>query len=888
MGTGMMDQFSAIKAEHPDTVLFFRMGDFYELFHDDARIASEVLGLTLTTRDKKSADPIPMAGFPWHALETHVRTMLSSGRRVTVVEQEKDIRPGRKILERVVTRVFTPGSIHESSLIGEDGEAILLAIVVDRGRIGCARIDLSCGTAMLSEHAGDSRWATLADEVLAAHPAEILVPSAQADLEEILGIVGMIDGCMLSTHGARVVRDPYAVIESSIRGLKMDPLEIDAHPMAAKSLALVADYISHLHRGHPLELGDVQIQGVDGRMRIDRTSLRNLEIIRTTLGEEEGSLAKRIDRTKTWMGRRCLREWLVHPLTDLEQISFRQDGISHFIQHPRRLSELRDLLKGMRDLERLSTKLAYGHTGPRDMTGIADGLERLPRMLAVLGNNAPEILTAIRHDLDALGELSELIRSRIEDDPSHTIGDGNVIRHGIVPELDDLRSMRSEGRAWFAAFETRERERIGVPSLKVRQNRAFGWFIEITKKHIEKVPEEYRRRQTLTNAERYVTEELQERQETLLSAEQRIRDLEMESYDELLCISRASSQTLARAGREIARVDALASLAEVSRHGDWSRPNLDNSSKIDLLAAKHPVLEENGDFVPNDLKMDGKKRIILITGPNMGGKSTYLRQAALIVLLAQIGSYVPAKKAKIGIVDAMYTRIGAHDDLRRGRSTFMVEMLDVAHILRRASPRSLILLDEIGRGTSTFDGLAIAWSVLEWIGEEIGARTLVTTHYHQLVGLEGQLKGLVNRHVEIREVDGELRFLHSVSDGPCDRSYGVQVAALAGLSSALVDRASDLLDFLERNAERARAGEKSVPSLRDSGQYSLWSAPSKPREKIDPSARKVLERLREIDPDLLSPRDALDEIFLLRRLLDPAATLGVLDHEADKSTEGIA
>ncbi len=588
------------------------------------------------------------------------------------------------------------------------------------------------------------------------------------------------------------------------------------------------------------------------------------------------------------MGRRQLKEWILRPLTDSEKIASRQSAVASLIRAPRRLDNIRESLKSMRDLERLSTRLAYGRANARDLVAVADCLERMPRLQGLLSEGDSELLHQCGEGLSDLDPLMHHIASRVVEEPPMTIRDGGIFQDGVNEQLDDLRQKAGEGTDWLKGFESRERERLDIPSLKVKQNRQFGFFIEVTKSHLDKIPDEYRRRQTMTNAERFTTEELKEWEDVILTADDRSKALEHELFLGLRKEVASNASKLSELGRKVASADVLSAFAKHARKHSWNRPDIKHDSTMEIVAGRHPVLEGDGRFVPNDISFDKRRKFLLLTGPNMGGKSTYLRQTALITILAQAGSFVPAEKARIGIVDRVFTRVGAHDDLRRGRSTFMMEMIEVAHILRRATPRSLILLDEVGRGTSTFDGLAIAWSVTEDISTRVAARTLFATHYHQLVGLANEVEGLVNIHVQVADVKGEIRFLHTVAEGPCDDSYGVQVAALAGLPSGVVERARDLLIFLEGQAQGARAGSEGTPDTRESGQSSLYGwmlgngdkppatdqpiLNEEPTKEIvvqeDPVLREIAERLESLDPDTLTPREALEALYAMRAALN--------------------
>tara|TARA_A100001037_G_C15108057_1_gene617513 strand:- start:193 stop:1881 length:1689 start_codon:yes stop_codon:yes gene_type:complete len=552
---------------------------------------------------------------------------------------------------------------------------------------------------------------------------------------------------------------------------------------------------------------------------------------------------------------------------ETSEIERRHAAVGSLINANRRLREIRASLKAMRDLERLSTRLAYNRANGRDLLAICDCLSRMPTLQSLLQESDDPLLNDCAAGLVDLESLKERVQDALRPEQPALIREGGLFREGYDEKLDDLRTKAAKGTSWLSELESTQREQLDIPSLKVKYNRQFGYFIEVTKTHLDKVPEDWIRRQTMTNAERYVTPELKEWEEVILTADSRANAIEFKLFCALRDEVKAVTTTLSSIARKVSNVDVLASFAHHARQRSWTRPQMVADDRLDISGARHPVLETDGRFVPNDVRFDAKRRFLLLTGPNMGGKSTYLRTCALISILAQSGSYVPASKARLGLVDRVFTRVGAHDDLRRGRSTFMMEMIEVAHILRRATPNSLVLLDEIGRGTSTFDGLAIAWSVTEDIARRIGCRTLFATHYHQLVGLAEEVPGLQNIHVQIADSGGEITFLHTIAEGPCDDSYGVQVAGLAGLPQPVVERARDLLLFLESQAQGARAGEGGVPMHREAGQSSLFGWNRSPPTRIVEKESEIENRLGEIDPDMLSPRDAMDLIYELRGML---------------------
>ena len=859
----MMDQFHELKDANPGTILFFRMGDFYELFHEDAEVGSNVLGLALTSRDKNAEKPIPMAGFPWHQLEENLRLMLRSGHKVTVAEQEEELREGAKLLERVVTRIYTPGSLYEESLIGTDSSALLCSLLVDQDTAALAMIDASTGQAWAVAFEGDGKWASIHDEIMRWNPSELVLTPQDAERSELLHLLGLLDSVIVSQHSVQPKRASQR-LKAMLEVNDLGHLDLGQSPEALQATALAADYLASVHRHDDIAIRDVEIQETSEGMVLDQTTLRNLEITQTLAGEYEGSLLWAMNKCRTAMGRRCLKSWLLRPLSNTDAIQARHASVGALMRSSKRLDLLRDSLKGMLDLERLSTQLKYNRSNARDLLATANAIERLPAIQRLSIETEDGLLCHLVEHLDSLSDVAEEIHRTLADEVPLGLRDGGLIRAGVDEELDRYRNASNQGQAWFSDLEQSLRKELNIPSLKVRMNRQIGWFIEVTSTHADKVPEDWTRKQQMTNGNRYVTDELREQDDLLLTAESKSKAIEYGLFCSLRDRVRKHANRLAQIASKVAAIDVLQCFASTARQRSWVKPTIAEGRKMVLSQARHPVLEAQQGFVPNDVVMDDKRHFLLITGPNMGGKSTYLRTVALVSILAQSGCFVPAEKARIGLIDRIFTRVGASDDLRRGRSTFMMEMIEVAHILRRATPNSLLLLDEIGRGTSTFDGLSIAWAVTEDVCNRIGARSLFATHYHQLVGLESEVNGLANVHVQVAQNDGTLRFLHTVADGPCDESYGVQVAALAGLPRSVVERATDLLAFLERQAQGAKAGRDGAPGTREQGQSSLLgyfaAAAMQTNESNGPSMsdaqENVLSTLSSINLDDLSPRDA--------------------------------
>ena len=870
-----MDQFMEIKHEHPNTILFFRMGDFYELFHEDAQVAAPVLGLALTSRDKNAENPIPMAGFPWHALEDNLKIMLKSGFKVTVAEQEQQLREGAKLLERVVTRIYTPGSLYEESLLATNERSVLSSIVLAKSALSMAVIDSSTGESWAATWSDNERFSSLEDELLRWNPAEIVLSSKDAENDNLCSIFANLNNCVISQHNVNKKRR-IERLESILQVSDLGHLDLDSSPLSIEAAGLAADYLAEVHFNSEIPLRDLQIIEETGHLVVDQTTLRNLEITATLSGDYEGSLISSMNYCRTAMGRRLLKTWLLRPLHQLDAIELRHNAVRSLKSSSKRLDLLRQNLVGLRDMERLATQLAYNRSNARDLHATAMALERMPAIMQLCRDANDEFLRHLSQNLTDLSDMAEDIIRTLREDLPIGLRDGGIIRKGINTDLDELRVVSNEGYQWFKELELNLRKQLDIPSLKIKNNRQIGWFIEVTNSHIEKVPSDWIRKQQMTNGSRYTTEAIAHRDDLLMSADSKIKQLEYQLFQNLRDKCRLNSVALANIAGKIAAIDVLQCFATVARKRNWIKPTMSEEESINIKQSRHPVLEQNHGFVANDIIMDKKNRFLLITGPNMGGKSTYLRSAALISILAQSGSYVPAESAKLGLVDRIFTRVGASDDLKRGRSTFMMEMIEVAHILRKATNKSLVLLDEIGRGTSTFDGLSIAWSVTEDICNRVQCRTLFATHYHQLVGLENDIDILKNIHVQVSHVDGKLKFLHTIADGPCDDSYGIQVAALAGLPRSVVERASDLLQFLEKQAYGAKAGDVGAPSARDIGQTSLMgyfaaASLAQAQSKQNPTKEtggKLSSFIKTLELDEMSPKEALNALYEARSLLE--------------------
>ncbi|MED5485292.1 MAG: DNA mismatch repair protein MutS, partial [Candidatus Thermoplasmatota archaeon] len=645
MSRSMMDQFFEIKENHQDTILFFRMGDFYEMFYEDAEIVSKELGLTLTSRDKNSENPIPMAGFPWHALEENLRKMVTKGYKITLCEQEQELRPGAKLLERVATRVYTPGSLYEEGLLEQDKSSRLASIVIKKGKIGIAIIDVSTSEVWSMEFNGIDNINQCSNELMRWELSELVMRRNTANSEQINNIIASIEINSTSQHEISTKKS-IDFVKEKFKLKDLGSLGLDDSEICIDALGLAASYISKLYKNENIQLREPKLQQEEDIVNLDNTTLKNLELIKTLSNEKEGSLFHSIDNTRTWMGRRRLKNWIMRPLKNIVTINKRQSAIAELIKSNRRLHEIRESLKGMRDLERLATKLSYGRITSRDLVAISVSLGKMPEIKQLLIDSNNKFLHEIGLELDLLNSMKIKIDEALLEEQPVGIRDGNMFKENFSKELDEFRKNVAEGIDWLQGLEINERERLDIPSLKVRHNRQFGWFIEVTKTHLSKVPENYRRKQTMTNAERFITEELKQKEEVLFNADEKGKKLEYDLFCSLREECRSESDILIQIADSISTLDVISSLAETARNRNWCKPELIEENKIEINKGRHPVLEKINGYVSNDTKMNQKRRLLLITGPNMGGKSTYLRQNALIVILAQMGSFVPANKAK--------------------------------------------------------------------------------------------------------------------------------------------------------------------------------------------------------------------------------------------------
>ena len=793
--TPLMQQYREVKQRHPTALVLFRVGDFFELFEQDAEIASAVLGLTITSRDKA----VPMAGFPHHALDPHVRKLVQAGHSVAVCDQVEGPAAAQGLVRREVVRVVTPGTITDDDVLDPRQANHLVAAWPEGDRVGLAWADLSTG----AFHAADVDWPRLADELGRLAPAECLhAEGAPARLTDLLRAA--VPGKPLTA------RPDWTFDAASARASLFHHFRVltpagfgfeDAQPCLAAAGALLL-YLQETCKANLAHLRRPRPYHPESHLLLDEVTRRSLELTRTLRdGTREGSLLSFLARTVTPMGARLLQESLLAPLTDRAGIEARLDAVAEFLEAHALRQELRDHLEEVSDLHRLSTRASAGRASPRDLAAVARTLRLLPAVRARLAGCRARLLRELEHYLDPFAELSAALDAALAEAPPADPRDGGVIRDGHDARLDELRSAARSGKEWIARFQAEEAVRTGIPGLKVGYTQAFGYYIEVGHSHVRKVPGHYQRKQTLKNAERYVTPALREQEEQVLAAEEQMRQRESELFVALRDRVGAQAARLQRAGEVLARLDVLAGLAELAAARGYCRPELSDEPVLEIEDGRHPVLDQTlpaGTFVPNDAQFGPDHgRLWLITGPNLSGKSTFIRQVALLTLMAQVGSFVPAKQARIGIADRIFTRVGASDDLGRGQSTFLVEMTEAANILNNATARSLVILDEIGRGTSTYDGVSLAWAITEYLHDHVGCRTLFATHYHELAQLADKLPGLRNYNVLVQEGPDDIVFLHKIAPGSADRSYGIHVARLAGVPREVLDRAEQVLEELE-------------------------------------------------------------------------------------------
>jgi len=878
--TALMRQYLDIKAGYPDAILFFRLGDFYEMFYEDAVYVARVLSLTLTSRDKGKEDPVPMCGVPHHAARGYVQRLTELGHRVALCEQLEDPKLTKGMVKRGVVRVITPGVIlDEESLEPRTPNYVAAVAGEARDGFGLAFADVTTGDFRATLCATTEG---LLDELARAEPQEILLGRGDADLASVIRrAYGNLAQTAIETND-----EPLALgTLTEVLGTGFERERLEKWPLVATAAARVVRYVRATQLAAPLPLSRLELFHRNDFLIIDEQARAHLELVETMIDRRrQGSLLDLLDATVTAMGGRLMRKWLLFPLVDVAQIRRRQDAVERLVSQQSVREAARKILGGLGDLERLTSRARLGVASPRDLAVLGTTLARLPELKARLAQAGDE-LPAVAESARALGDLLDLgadlgadvaerITSTLRQDAPAITKDGGFIRPGVSAELDELVAIAKGGREGILAIETRERERTGIPTLKVKYNAVFGYFIEITRSHLANVPPDYTRKQTVANAERFVTPELADYEAKILTADERRVSIELSIFNRLRDEVGASAERLFALAGRVATADVLAGLAEQGHRNSYCRPLVDDSEVIDLVDSRHPVVERlaaTGGFVPNDVRLDTDgEQMLLITGPNMAGKSTLIRQVGLAVIMAQMGGFVPARTARIGLCDRVFTRVGAGDNLARGESTFLLEMRETAHILRHATRRSLIILDEIGRGTSTYDGVSIAWAVAEHLHDRVGARALFATHYHELCALPESHPRVRNVSVAAREWKGEVVFLRKLTPGGTSRSFGIEVARLAGLPEAVVARARTLLEHLE-DTGRARAGgpKAARPDREEVPQLSLFDIPaSRPAVPApDPNVEEALKTIRQLDLDGLSPRAAWDLLSEMRKKL---------------------
>jgi DNA mismatch repair protein MutS len=873
--TPLMRQYAAIKKDHPTALLFFRLGDFYELFFDDAVLAARELQITLTSRNKEKGMAIPMCGVPFHAAEGYISKLIRKGFKVAICDQTEDARLAKKLVRREVTRVVTPGTAADSSL-GSEENNFLAALAAVGDRVGFAALDLSTGEFRATEFQGADAGRRIQEELQQLRPREVLYGSsaplfdspaqtAEATVQPkapgaLWSDTPLEDWIFAPDHAIPLVENHFGV-------LSLEGFGLAGKPAAASAAGAILYYVRSTQRGTLDHVDRIGFYERANCLVLDTVTVRNLELIEPLFtGAGDGiTLFRAIDTTVTPVGKRLLRSWMLRPSVDAVEINNRLDAVDAQVKASMNREELRRALDGILDLERLLSRVTLETANPRDLLALAQSLAKIPAVRSALTTLTSARLQILHGSVDELGDLRQRIQFTIVAEPPISLSDGGVIEAGIDKELDDLRDLSRNSKQYLAQIEQRERQRTGINSLKVKFNSVFGYYIEISKVNQHLAPTEYERKQTLVNAERFTTPELKEYESKILDAQEKIVDIERRIFAELRGVITGEAKRIRQTALALAEVDVLASLAHTAALRNYCRPVFDGSSDIEIVAGRHPVIEQQElsggteRFVPNDLFLNSSTHTVLVlTGPNMGGKSTYLRQTALAVILAQMGSFVPARSARLGIVDRVFTRIGASDNLARGRSTFMVEMTETAAILNTATPRSLVLLDEVGRGTSTYDGLAIAWAAVEYIHSRTRAKTLFATHYFELTDLAGQLSGVKNYHVSVKEVGGGVVFLRKVEPGAADRSYGIEVAKLAGLPLEVVERAREVLAEHENAERRVAADLARDEKPRPPAQLTIFTPLSQP----------VLDRLRELDPNRITPLEALNLLSELKQQVE--------------------
>lgn len=862
----MMQQYFKIKEEYPDTILFFRLGDFYEMFFDDAKLASKELELTLTGRDCGQDERAPMCGVPYHSSEAYIARLVAKGYKVAICEQMEDPSTAKGLVKRDIVRVITPGTVMESSMLDETRNNFICSLFVEGKVCGLCFCDISTGELFATQLEGDL-WQKLQNELGRFSPREILIGGEAVNIKELPDFIRN----KLSASVEMLMDEQYklehcaSIVLEHFHRETLEELHLDGREKIVCCLGALFGYLKETQRTGLERINRIELYSEAQFMQLDLNTRRNLELLETMRSKEKrGSLLWVLDHTKTAMGKRLIRTWIEQPLLSCAQISRRQNAVEELCEDVMLRGSLLEQMTGIYDLERLMTRIVYGSANGRELRSLCCALVRLPELKQLLSAVKSQLLTAIAQQIDPLEDICRLIDDSIVEEPPFSVREGGIIKPGYNEEIDTLRGDMDDGKGFIARIEAQEREKTGIPKLKVGYNRVFGYYIEVTNSYRDMVPAEYIRKQTLTNCERYITQELKELEGRILGAKDRSIQLEYQLFDAVRKQVAGELARVQQTAHAIAQLDVLCSFAESAVRYQYTRPEVNLSGKILLKESRHPVVEtllEGAPFVPNDVLLDqSENRVAIITGPNMAGKSTYMRQTALIVLMAQIGSFVPALHAEIGIVDSIYTRVGASDDLASGQSTFMVEMNEVAHILKHATARSLLVLDEIGRGTSTFDGMSIARAVLEYVADpkKLGAKTLFATHYHELTALESLISGVKNYNIAVKKRGDDITFLRRIVPGGADDSYGVEVAKLAGIPNWVINRAKQILKELEAGAAAAPTATKAVSQTSEQEDMQISILPSE--------GSQIVEKLKALDVNTLTPIEAMNTLFELCRL----------------------
>lgn len=850
--TPMQRQYLQLKRQYPDCILMYQLGDFHEMFNEDAKIASSILDIVLTARGE-GVDRWPMCGVPNHSVEGYIAKLLQAGHTVAIARQVEDASKAKGLVKRDVVRVITPGTVLESTMLEDTTNNYLVSLVSHENMIGIAAVDVSTGEFLAAEFTAGLDSETTMNEIGKFSPSEILLPDSvsksklKIKLEQLdIRVTFRND----TDYSARTAEDR---IKEQFGVSTLDGYGLTEKRVALGAAGSILAYLKDVHKTGTITVSGIRTYSIETHMIVDPTTQRNLELVKNARdGSTRGTLLSVLSKTVTPMGKRKLKQWMLSPLQDIEEVTSRQDSIEELARDALNRKGISDSLRDLGDLERITSRIVFGNANARDLLALRNALAKLPKIKKSLSDCKSELMKKSGKSIDPLSKLHKTLIEAIVDDPPVSIRDGGMIKRGFSKELDELKDTIASDKKWIASLQESERRRTGIKNLKVGYNRVFGYYIEVTKSSLSMVPKEYDRKQTLANAERYITPELKEKESTVLAGEEKINQVEYEIYEELRDEVREVAGILRQDSGAIAVVDVLAALADVAVTRRYTRPKLTTGTRIKIVDGRHASLEVMlgpNEFVPNGIEIgDGGTTLMIVTGPNMAGKSTYMRQCALIVLLAQMGSFVPAKSAEIGLVDRIFTRVGAFDDLTARQSTFMVEMIETANILNNATERSLVILDEIGRGTSTFDGMALAWAVAERI-VQMKTRALFATHFHQLTDMATQYHGVKNVHTLAKETGDTIIFLHKVVDGGTDRSYGVHVAALAGVPDEVVKRAKELLVRLEK--ENITAVDMSEPGFEDTHQASLEAL------VIDDP---IVERIKNMDLDRTTPIDALTEL----------------------------